>query len=69
MLKPVIFLILTLALALATPAHADTFLFNWTEAPGSLGTSHTYTFNGMSITAMVYNDNGTQTGNVVVWKE
>ena len=33
----------------ATPAHADTFLFNWTEAPGSLGTSHTYTFNGMKV--------------------
>jgi len=62
------FLILILALALATPAHANTFLFNWTEAPGSLGTSHTYTFNGMSITAMVYNDNGTQTGNALYGK-
>jgi hypothetical protein len=68
-----LFAILTIAWFCTLPIQADTFTFVWADPSvpgtiGNLGTSHTFTINGMSITALVYNDDGSTTGNALYGK-
>jgi hypothetical protein len=60
---------LTLATLFTLPIYGNQFLFSWVDGPGgNYGASHTFTISGMSITALVYNDDGSTTGNALFGK-